>query len=92
VHGIAEQRDDVASRLDAALYGVAATPEGPPSDSADKVIALVAAYHELKGTLKLDRQGRSDDKGDDRTDPPGGNSSSWGVLTPVNRAWHWASG
>ncbi len=88
---IAEQHDDVASRLDAALYGVAATPESPPSDSADKVIALVAAYQEIKGSLELDRQGRSDDM-DDETDTPAGNSSSWGVLTPVNRAWHWAFG
>lgn len=88
---LAEQREDVASRLDAALYGVAATPESPPSDSADKVIALVEAYQEIKGTLELDRQGRSDDQ-DDLTDTPPGNSSSWGVLAPVNRAWHWAFG
>lgn len=88
---IAEQRDDVASRLDAALYGVAATPESPPSDSADKVIALVAAYQEIKGTLELDRQGRCD-KHDDETDAPTDNASSWGVLAPVNRAWHWAFG
>ncbi|MEZ0382117.1 MULTISPECIES: hypothetical protein [Mycobacteriaceae] len=88
---IAGLRDDVASRLDAALYGAAATPESPPSDSPDKVFALVAAYQEIKGTLELDRQGRCDDK-DDATDTPADNGSSWGVLTPVNRAWHWAFG
>lgn len=88
---LAEQREDVASRLDAALYGVAAAPESPPSDSADKVIALVAAYQEIKGSLELDRQGRRADE-NDATDVPPGNSSAWGVLAPVNRAWHWAFG
>lgn len=88
---IAELRDDVASRLDAALYGVAATPESPPSDSADKVIALVAAYQEIKGTLERDRLGKSDSEDAD-AGASADNPSSWGVLAPINRAWHWAFG
>lgn len=88
---VAEQHDDVASRLDAALYGVEATPERPPSDSADKVIALVAAYQEIKGTLERDRQGNCDGEEGD-TGASTGNMSSWGMLTPINQAWHWAFG
>ncbi|CAJ1499107.1 hypothetical protein MU0083_002096 [[Mycobacterium] kokjensenii] len=85
---IAERRDDVISRLDAALYGVAATPDSPPSDSADKVLAMVAAYQEIKGSLEVDRSQKPDEDAAEPTD----DSSSWGVLTPLNRAWHWAFG
>lgn len=87
---IAQQREEIASRLDAALYGAAAPADGPSSDNADEVTALVAAYKELKQSLELDRKRPSDDE--DSTDTPAGNSSSWGVLAPVNRAWHWAFG
>lgn len=48
---IAEQRDDVRSRLAAQLYGVEAAQVQEPSPSLDKTSALAAAYIEIRGSL-----------------------------------------
>ncbi|GAA2440070.1 hypothetical protein [Mycolicibacterium llatzerense] len=48
---IAEQRDDVRSRLAAQLYGVEAARPQEPSPSLDKTNALAAAYIEIRGSL-----------------------------------------
>lgn len=48
---IAEQRDDVRSRLEAQLYGVEAARPQAPSQSLDKTNALAAAFMEIRGSL-----------------------------------------
>lgn len=87
---VAEQSDDVRSRMHAMLYGVDITPDGSRPDTADRVLGLVAAYREIKGDVERDPQAEHSDDGG--ADAPAPASSSWGPLGPVNRAWHWAFG
>ena len=52
----AEQRAELHSKLSAMLYGIEATPEVTPMDSAaDAVMARVQAYREIKNQIQLAR-------------------------------------
>jgi hypothetical protein len=54
----AEQRAELHSKLSAMLYGIEATPEAMPADSAaDAVMARVWAYREIKNQIQLARDG-----------------------------------
>lgn len=48
-------RDEVRARMSALLYGTGAVPASTPSESADRVVALTAAFQELKDTIDFDR-------------------------------------
>lgn len=53
-------RDEVRARMSALLYGTGsgagtASPTSTPSASADRVVALTAAFQELKDTIDFDR-------------------------------------
>ena len=78
---VASQRDELRGQLAAMLAGVELTSESQPSDSADAVMARVAAFHELKdsinpGAFPLDGASGESDSG-----------SSW--LSGMGRLWPW---
>ena len=49
------QRDEIRARMTALLYGIEAAPMRVPSESANTVVALTAAFQELKDTIDRDR-------------------------------------
>lgn len=52
----AEQRAELHGKLSAMLYGIEATPDVTPADSAaDRVLSRVAAYREIKKQIQLAR-------------------------------------
>ncbi len=57
---LADKRDDVHGRMAAALYGADTTPERP-SSAADRVLAVEAAYREIKGLNERDAIGNGSD-------------------------------
>lgn len=53
---VAEQRAELHGKLSAMLYGIEATPDSTPTDSAvDAVMARVQAYREIKNQIQLAR-------------------------------------
>lgn len=54
------QRDEVRARMAALLYGIDSAPARSPSESTNTVVALTAAFQELKDTIDRDRQALED--------------------------------
>ncbi|MDH6199092.1 hypothetical protein M2272_005759 [Mycobacterium frederiksbergense] len=53
---VAEQRAELHAKLSAMLYGIEATPDTTPADSAvDAVMARVQAYREIKNQIQQAR-------------------------------------
>jgi len=61
---MAEKRDDIHSRVAAALYGADTTPD-QPSSAADRGLGFEAAYREIKGLEKLEPNAEEQARGRD---------------------------
>lgn len=78
---VASQRDELRGQLATMLAGVELTSESQPSDSADAVIARVAAFHELKDSINPGAAPPHGASGDADSD------SSW--LSGIGRFLPW---
>jgi hypothetical protein len=57
---VAEHRAELHGKLSAMLYGIEATPDSTPTDSAvDAVMARVQAYREIKSQIERARDSGS---------------------------------
>lgn len=83
---IAERRDEVRSRMSAALYGVDATPPKPPSEATDKVEALASAYCEIKHVI--DNQRCAAETNSDNAERPVSTTPNE-TDSVITQAWKW---